>query len=106
MMRGGVRLSTFPSHVSRHPRLQATWQLDPAAMHGGVQFICPAMYDGEVKRTSFKNIFKYGPDPKICFKFGLKKMADDDLGEVFGLVPDDELEYGRLAFRRAGLVPR
>jgi hypothetical protein len=72
MMRGGVRLSTFPSHISRHPGLQATWQLDPAAMHGGVQFICPAMYDSGAKQTSFKNIFKYGPDPKIYFKFGLK----------------------------------
>jgi hypothetical protein len=48
----------IPSHVSRHPPLQATWQLDPATMHGGVQFNCPAMYGDGAKRTSFENILK------------------------------------------------
>jgi hypothetical protein len=71
MMHGGLCLFTFPSHVSRHPGLQATWQLDSAAMYGGgVQFICPAMHGGRAKRTSFENIFKYGSDPKYISNLG------------------------------------
>jgi hypothetical protein len=54
MMRGGVRLSTFSSHVSIHYPLHATWHLHPTTMHGGVQFNCPAMHGGGAKRASFK----------------------------------------------------
>jgi hypothetical protein len=54
MMRGGVRLSTFSSHVSIHYLLHATWHLYPATMHGGVQFNCPAMHGGRAKWASFK----------------------------------------------------
>jgi hypothetical protein len=39
-------------------------------MHGGIQFICPAMYGGGAKRTSFENIFKYGLDPKYVLNLG------------------------------------
>jgi hypothetical protein len=39
-------------------------------MHGGVQFICPAMHGGGAKRTSFENIFKYGSDPKYVLNLG------------------------------------
>jgi hypothetical protein len=71
MMRGGVRLSTFPSHVSIHYPLHATWHLHPATMHGGVQFNYPAMHGGGAKRASFKKI-QIRVKSKICFKFELK----------------------------------
>jgi hypothetical protein len=40
-------------------------------MHGGVQFICPAMHGDGAKRVRFKKIQTWVKF-KICFKFGLK----------------------------------
>jgi hypothetical protein len=34
------------------------WQLYPAAMHGGLQFICPAIYGGGAKRAIFEKNFE------------------------------------------------
>ena len=52
-------------HVPRH-----VWHLDPAAMYGGVLFICPPMHGGEAKRTSFENIFEIGSNLKYVLNLG------------------------------------
>jgi hypothetical protein len=70
MMRGGVRLSTFLSHVNIYYSLHATWHLHPATMHGGVQCICPAMHGGGAKRVRFKKKFKPGLNLKFVSNLG------------------------------------
>ena len=72
MMGGGVHFATYPATSADPWRCQARWHLDPAAMHGGVLFIYPAMHSRGAKRTSFENIFETGIKFKICVKFGLK----------------------------------
>jgi hypothetical protein len=67
MMGGGVCLTRHDSWLSTRQQflmLHATWQLYSAAMHSGVQFICPSMHGGGAKRPSFKNIFEPGSNKK------------------------------------------
>jgi len=61
MDRGGV-------HVSMASQVAATWRFNPATMHGGVQWFCPAMHDDGAKRLRFENFLGSG----IFFKFVLK----------------------------------
>jgi len=70
MMGGGVRLTRHDLWWGTRQQLlvlHATWQLYPAAMHGGVQFIWLAMYGGGAKRVSLKNIFETGSNLKYVF---------------------------------------
>jgi hypothetical protein len=52
--------------------LHATWQLYPAAMHGEVQFICPAMHGGGAKRATFEKNFETRSSLKYISNLGYK----------------------------------
>jgi hypothetical protein len=61
MKEGGECLTHYGSWRGTRQQdltLHATWKLYPAVMHGGVQFICPAMHGGGAKRVSLKNNFE------------------------------------------------
>jgi len=46
----------------------ATLPVHSAAMHGGVMYICPAMYGGGAKRHSFEIFFLSGLNLKFVLK--------------------------------------
>ena len=49
-------------------QVAATWRFNPATMHGGVQWFCPAMHGDGAKRLRFEKFLGSG----IFFKFVLK----------------------------------
>jgi len=73
MMHGGVRkpaISHGGVHVSVLCQPCATSPVHPAAMHGGVMCICPAMHGGGAKRPSFEIFFVNGLNLKFVLKMG------------------------------------
>jgi len=83
MMRGGVatrhygwrgpRNSPWPvaGSTSAGPAQPgATWRFNPATMHGGVQWFCPAMHGGEAKRPRFEKSLQTGLNLKFVLKMG------------------------------------
>ena len=58
------------AYTSAGPGAVATWQFYPAAMHGEVQFFCPAMHGGGAKLASLKNNFKTGSNLKYVLNLG------------------------------------
>jgi len=73
MMGDGERLTRHGSWRGTRQQdlvLHAMWKLYPAVMHGGVQFICPAMHGGGAKWASLKNNFETGSNLKYILNLG------------------------------------